>query len=162
MIHFKCVKCGDFISVEDGAGGQTVVCPRCGNVNVAPQADTAVPPRQGEASQMTPNVWAMLCHLSALASLVGIPFGNIVGPLVVWLIKKKELPIVDDQGKESLNFQITLAIAILVCIPLVFVIVGIFLMIAVSIYGLVMVILASIQAYKGKLYRYPIKIRFIK
>ena len=51
----------------------------------------------------------MLCHLSSLAGSV-IPFGNIVGPLVVWLIKKDEYAFVDDQGKESLNFQISITI----------------------------------------------------
>ena len=51
------------------------------------------------------KTWAMLCHLSAVAGFV-IPFGSILGPLVVWLIKKDEMPIVDLHGKKSLNFQI--------------------------------------------------------
>ena len=52
--------------------------------------------------------WAMGCHLAALALYIGIPFGNIFGPLIIWLIKKDEIPLVDEQGKESLNFQISL------------------------------------------------------
>src|SRR3954467_5501803 len=51
------------------------------------------------------KMWGMLAHLSSLAGLV-IPFGNFIGPLVVWLMKKDQQPFVNDQGKESLNFQI--------------------------------------------------------
>jgi len=106
-------------------------------------------------------MWAMFCHLAALAGYI-IPFGNILGPLVVWLIKKDEIPAVDKNGKESLNFQITLAIASIVCVPLMFIIIGFFLLFAVGIYGLIMVIIASIKTNKGEDYRYPISIRFIK
>lgn len=56
------------------------------------------------------RTWGMLCHLTALCCWVGVPFGNIVGPLIVWLIKKDETPLVDEQGKESLNFQISISI----------------------------------------------------
>jgi len=107
------------------------------------------------------NTWAMLCHLSSLAGYI-IPFGNILGPLVVWMMKKETMPLVDDQGKESLNFQITVAIAAIVCIPLIFVCVGIFLLIAVGILDLVFTIIASIQASKGTAYRYPFALRLIK
>jgi uncharacterized Tic20 family protein len=51
------------------------------------------------------RMWGMLCHLSALSAYV-TGFGGILGPLIVWLIKKDTMPFVDDQGKESLNFQI--------------------------------------------------------
>ena len=64
------------------------------------------------------RTWAMLCHLSALAGFV-VPFGSIIGPLIVWLIKKDEMPIVDEHGKKALNFQITMAIAYLVCFLLI-------------------------------------------
>ena len=57
------------------------------------------------------KTWGMIAHLSALVGLI-IPFGNILGPLVVWLVKKDTMPFVDDQGKEALNFNITLAIVI--------------------------------------------------
>jgi len=107
------------------------------------------------------NTWAMLCHLSSLSGYI-IPFGNILGPLVVWLMKKETMPLVDDQGKESMNFQITVAIAAIVCIPLIFVCVGIFLLIAVGILDLVFTILAAIQASKGTAYRYPFALRLIK
>ena len=68
--------------------------------------------------------WAMACHLSALAGFL-VPFGNIAGPLLVWLLKRAEIPLVDAHGKEALNFQITVSIAIAVCIPLMFILIGI-------------------------------------
>lgn len=107
------------------------------------------------------NMWGMLCHLSALAGLV-IPFGNLIGPLVVWLLKKNEIPFVDEQGKESLNFQILVTIAMLVCIALVFVCIGAILAPAVGIAAIVFVIIASVKANNGEHYRYPINLRLIK
>lgn len=101
------------------------------------------------------NTWAMLCHLSSI-------FFGLFGPLVVWLIKKDTMPLVDDQGKESLNFQITVAIAAIVCVPLIFVCVGIFLLIALAILDLVFTIIAAVQASKGTAYRYPFALRLVK
>lgn len=107
------------------------------------------------------RTFAMLCHIAALAGYV-IPFGNIVGPLVMWLIKKAEMPFVDEQGKEALNFQITVSIALIVCIILMFVIIGIFLLPIVGIGSLVLMIIAAVKANGGEHYRYPLTIRFIK
>src|ERR1700680_445708 len=60
--------------------------------------------------QSEARTWAMLCHLSSISGFIGVPFGHIVGPLIVWLVKKDQFPLVDDQGKESLNFQISMTI----------------------------------------------------
>ena len=107
------------------------------------------------------RTWGMLCHLLALAGIV-VPFGNVIGPLVIWLIKKDEIPFVNEQGKEALNFQITLAIGMLICIPLVFVIIGLPLLMALGIFSLVMTIIASIKANDGVHYRYPFRLQLIK
>ncbi len=106
--------------------------------------------------------WGMLCHLTALAGFVGIPFGNIIGPLVVWLLKKGDYPFVDGQGKESLNFQISVTIYGIVAALLIFVVIGIFLLIGLVIADLVLVIIASVKASSGESYHYPLTIRFIK
>ena len=106
--------------------------------------------------------WAMACHLSALAGFM-IPFGNIAGPLIVWLIKRAEMPLVDVHGKEALNFQITVAIAVLVCIPLMFVLIGIPMLFIVGIGALVLTIMAGIKVANGQLdYKYPFALRLIK
>ncbi len=108
------------------------------------------------------RLWGMLCHLTALSVYIGVPFGNILGPLVVWLIKKEEHPFVDDQGRESLNFQISITIYIVISGILILVLIGIPLLITLAVLNLVLVIIASIKANDGEPYRYPLTIRFIK
>lgn len=105
--------------------------------------------------------WALAAHLAAFAGFV-IPFGNLIGPLVVWLIKKDEMPFVADQGREALNFQITMALAFLVCMALMLVLIGLLLIWVVAIFDLVMTILAAIKASEGQAYRYPLTLRLIK
>src|SRR5690242_11127927 len=77
--------------------------------------------------------WAMFCHLAGLAGFLPvIPFlGNVIGPLVLWLVKREQYPFVDDQGKEALNFQITMLIATILAMLLIPVLVGIVLLPAV-------------------------------
>ncbi|MCG8605384.1 DUF4870 domain-containing protein [bacterium] len=114
------------------------------------------------------RTWAMLCHLSALACWLGVPFGNILGPLLVWLIKKDELPIVEEQGKESLNFQISMTIYFVAAIILfvltlfmgVFVL-GIFVLVGLGIAHVVLVIIASVKASNGEDYSYPYSLHFL-
>lgn len=103
----------------------------------------------------------MLCHLSAFGLFIFPAFGNVIGPLIVWLIKKDESPFVDDQGKESLNFQISFTIYCLVSSILIFAVVGIILLIALGIAFFVLVIIASIKANEGEEFRYPLTIRLI-
>ncbi|HPA05144.1 MAG TPA: DUF4870 domain-containing protein [Candidatus Hydrogenedentes bacterium] len=108
------------------------------------------------------RMWGMICHLAALAGFVGIPLGNVLGPLIVWLIKREEFPLVADQGKESLNFQISMTIYGVICIPLMFVVIGFLLGLALLIADVVFIIIAAMKANEGALYRYPLTIRLIK
>ncbi len=110
---------------------------------------------------MSNNNWAMVCHLSALAMFV-FPLGNVVGPLVVWLLKKDEMPLVDREGKEALNFQITVSIFALVAALLSFILIGIPLLVLIGIVNLVFIVLASLEASNGRPYVYPFNLRFIK
>jgi uncharacterized Tic20 family protein len=105
--------------------------------------------------------WALFAHLSALVGYI-IPFGSIIGPLVIWQIKKNEMPFVDDQGKEALNFQITVAIIAIICLVLVLILIGILLLWALAIANLVFIIVAALAANNGQAYRYPFAFRFIK
>jgi uncharacterized Tic20 family protein len=115
-----------------------------------------------QAADKEEQNWALACHLSALSGFV-IPFGNIIGPLVVWLMKKDTMPLVDQHGKEALNFQITVAIAVFICLLLLFVIIGVFLLPVVAIGALVMTIIAGVKVANGDLaYKYPFAIRLIK
>ena len=106
------------------------------------------------------RTWGMVAHLSSLAGLV-IPFGNFIGPLVVWLMKKDQMPFVNDQGKESLNFQITVTIAAVIAALTICIGVGFFLLPAVAVAALVMAVIAGIKANEGIFYRYPFTLRLI-
>ena len=104
----------------------------------------------------------MLCHLTALAKYIVPPVGHILGPLIVWMIKRQEMPFVDSQGKESLNFQISMTIYMVIAGILCLVLIGIPILIVLAVMDVIFVILASIEAANGKPYRYPMTIRFIK
>jgi uncharacterized Tic20 family protein len=105
--------------------------------------------------------WAMLCHLSALLG-IWIPFGNLIGPLILWQMKRETDPFIDAQGKEALNFQITVAIASLICFLLMVLIIGFFLLGILAIGALVLTIIAGVKANEGFPYRYPFTWRLIK
>jgi uncharacterized Tic20 family protein len=130
--------------------------------NLDPRDDAAPAPVEAYELSSEETTWAMLCHIAALAGFIGIPFGGILGPLVFWLIKRDQSPFVDDHGRESLNFQITVLIAILCCIPLIFIVIGFLLMVAIGIGSLICVIIAAVKAAAGEYYRYPMTIRFLK
>ncbi len=105
--------------------------------------------------------WAMFCHLGAFAGYI-LPFGHIIAPLIIWLVKKKEFPFVEDQGKESLNFQLSITVYVLVAALLALKLIGFVVMFSLAIFALVMVVIAAVQANSGEHYRYPLTIRFIK
>ena len=105
--------------------------------------------------------WAMLCHLSALVGLIGNGLGFLIGPLAVWLLKREDDPFIDSQGKEAVNFQITMFIALIISGILVLVLIGFVLLILVGILMVVFPIIGAIKANDGTPYRYPISIRFI-
>ena len=123
---------------------------------------TTEPETVQEGPDKDARTMGMLCHLLSLVAFIGVPLGNIIGPLIIWAIKKDEHPFIDDQGKESMNFQITMTIGFVICVILMFLVIGMFLIIPLAIFDLVMVIIASIKANEGVTYRYPLTIRFIK
>jgi uncharacterized Tic20 family protein len=98
---------------------------------------------------------AMLCHLLAI-------FTGFIGPLIIWLVKKADHPFIDEQGKEALNFQITVLLAMIASFLLTFVCIGVFLMPAVGIVDLIFCIIATIKANGGEHYRYPVALRLVK
>jgi uncharacterized Tic20 family protein len=108
------------------------------------------------------RLWCVLSHASALLGLFLHFLGHLLGPLVVWLIKRGDSPEIDAHGKESLNFQISMLIYDAIAAILCLVLIGIPILIVLWILNTIFVIIASVQASEGKLYRYPLAIRFIK
>jgi uncharacterized Tic20 family protein len=106
------------------------------------------------------RTWCVFTHLSAL-SMFFIPFGHLVGPLVMWLIKRGEMPMVDRQGKEALNFQLTVTIVSLLCSPLVFIGIGIVVLALIWIANLILIVVAAVRTSEGVVYRYPFTWRLI-
>ena len=108
------------------------------------------------------RMWAMICHLSGLAGIILPASGNIVAPLIIWQIKKDNNPFIDEQGKEAVNFQISMSIYLIASIILSFICIGVPLIIATIIVYFVFLLIAAVKANNGFHYRYPLTIRFIK
>lgn len=112
--------------------------------------------------------WGLFAHLSALAGLI-IPFGNLLGPFVIWMIKKDTMPFAADQAKEALNFHITVAAVCIVlgiiAIPLTFIGIGLLLFPLIGVIALaalVMAVIGGMKANEGVAYRYPFAVRLIR
>lgn len=125
----------------------------------------AIPSGMVTAEDKDARTWGMLAHLSSYSGwLTGI--GYIAGPLIVWLIKKDQYSFVDKQGKEAMNFNLSLAIYLVASILLAFTIVGLLIAIpawiAIAVGHLVFTLVAGIKANEGEVFRYPLTIRLIK
>ncbi len=97
---------------------------------------------------------AMLCHITGLISFIG--------PLIVWLLKKDESEFIDANGKQALNFQISIFIYSIVASMLIVILIGIPLLIALGLFSLVMIILASVKALNGEVFEYPLSMKILK
>ena len=107
------------------------------------------------------RTWCVLAHATALVGFLVPVAGHIVGPLIIWLAKRQDSPEIDAHGKESLNFQISMLIWNLISGLLCLVVIGFFMLAILHILNIIFVIIASIQASEGKLYRYPLAMRLI-
>ncbi len=108
------------------------------------------------------RTWAMACHLMALSGVIVQGIGFVLGPLITWLIKKDDHPFIDEQGKEAVNFQITMLMALIVSAFLCFIFIGFVLLPVIAIGDIVFTVIAALKAKEGEHYRYPFAFRFIK
>ncbi|MFL6584901.1 MAG: DUF4870 domain-containing protein [Chthoniobacterales bacterium] len=104
----------------------------------------------------------MLVHAIALIGFFVPVGGHIVGPLVIWLARRGDSPELDEQGKESVNFQISMLIYNAAAALLCLIVIGFALLGVLHILNVVFVIIASIQASHGKVFRYPLSLRLMK
>lgn len=105
--------------------------------------------------------WAMFCHLSAFAGFF-FPFGGIIGPLIFWLSRKDDSVWVNLNGKAALNFNLSILLYMVLAVPLMIILIGIPIVIALGILKIVCVTIASIKAARGEIFRYPLSIPFIQ
>jgi uncharacterized protein len=124
-----------------------------------PTSQPPPPPTSSTSSEI--RTWCVLCHASALLGLFFHFFGHLLGPLIVWLIKRDASPEIDANGKESLNFQISMLIYDIVAGILCIVLIGFPILIALWVANTVFVIIASVKTSNGEFYRYPFTIRFL-
>jgi uncharacterized Tic20 family protein len=124
--------------------------------------NTTNPPSSvpGPLSQEDRN-WGLIAHLSSLSGLI-IPLGSVLGPLIVYLVKKDQSAFGTDCAKEALNFNLTVVVAAIVCAILWLVFVGILLSVVLFFAWVVLTIVAAVRASEGTSYRYPATIRFFK
>jgi uncharacterized Tic20 family protein len=136
-----------------------------------PQNDAAPPPLPNpvflDAAEKHARTWGMFCHLSGLAGCFLPWIAHLAGPLLVWLVKRNDHPAIDANGKEALNFQISMALySALGCMLLAVTVVGIFaipfflgVLYVLNILGAVV---GAIRASDGKFFRFPFTLRFLK
>ncbi len=124
-----------------------------------PSVDPAAP--QPEPSKPS-HTLGTVCHLLGLCGYLGVPLGNVLGPLVLWLVKKEEDAFLRETGKHVLNFQISMAIYLVVASLAIFLVIGFVLVPVVLIVGIVYTIIGAIKSSEGEIYQYPLTIRFLR
>jgi hypothetical protein len=142
--------------------------PGIDNPGIDPETGEELPPDDSAC------MFAMLCHLAAFAGLI-VPFGNALGPFILWLIKRRDHPFIERQGRESLNFQITIILVSLIfgflsffwamlLPPLIILLAPLLISggVLLAVYAAVMTIIAATKAYQGIDYEYPLKINLVK
>ena len=114
------------------------------------------------ADEKQVRTWSAACHASALAGFFIPAAGHFLGPLIVWLSKRDIAPEIDEHGKEALNFQISMLIYSIVAGILCLIVIGFVLLAILHVLNVVFVIIATIQANDGRMYRYPLALRLVK
>jgi len=108
----------------------------------------------------TERNWSVAAHLGTLVGAL-VPFANVVVPLALWLLKRDESVFVGENARESLNFQISMTIWFGVAFLLTWILVGYLLLAALAVFDFVVVVLASLRASEGHVYRYPFTLRLV-
>ena len=148
------------MNATENPGGQQAEQP----VSTVTQPEAARPAGEAKELNKDARMWAMFCHLAGVGGLIPVVpvIGSIIVPLIIWQVKKDDFKFVDEQGKEAVNFQISILIYAFVAGLLCFACAGFALLPAVYIVDVVLLIIAALKANDGHHYKYPLTIRFIK
>jgi hypothetical protein len=115
-----------------------------------PTTEIVMPPPKS-----SDKIWTILCHLSFY---VGLPF---LLPLIVYLAMRHDSAYVSENAREALNFHISVLIYSLCCVPLVFIVIGIPILVIIGLFSLIMAVVAAVKASDGGCYRYPLTLRLV-
>lgn len=126
-----------------------------------PQHDPKLESSKPEPQSNPATSWAMACHLSGFAGFL-FPFANVIAPLLIWAFKREQYPYVDAQGKEAINFQISIIIYYIIAAVMILIVIGLFLIPLIAAFHIIAMIIAAVEAAQGRLFRYPLTIRFLK
>lgn len=149
----RCANCGTHLQPSPAVADSTTDLS-------TPQEQRAFEPAVGATG--VPSAvrnWAMAAHLAAFAVFV-VPV-PVLGPLLVWLLKRDDHPFIDAHGKEALNFNVSVLVYGIVAGFLILLAIGLLLLPIVAVAWLVLTIIAAVRAANGEDYRYPLTIRFI-
>jgi uncharacterized protein len=137
--------------------------------NITPPPGSAPNNPPTPASVRAEQSWCLWCHLSALGGLVLPVVGNILGPLLIWQLKRGEFPAVDAHGREALNFQLSMLIYFLAALVMMFASSFFCLgwrlfpaLVAIPVLDLILTLIGGIKAGSGELYRYPLSLRLVR
>jgi uncharacterized Tic20 family protein len=128
--------------------------------NTPPPVPSHQPPPV-PSSPTTDNSLAVVMHLLGFAGFV-FPFGNIIAPLILWLVKRTESPLLDRVGKEVVNFQISYTIYAAIAGILCFVLIGFLILPVIFILWVVFMVIAAVKTGNGEDYQYPLTIRLLQ
>ncbi|MEI6350562.1 MAG: DUF4870 domain-containing protein [Verrucomicrobiota bacterium] len=131
-------------------------------MEIPPEPPAGTPEYSATLPTKEERTWAMAAHLSALAFHLFPLGGHIIGPLVIWLIKRDSSDYIDDQGKEALNAQISFTIYSAIAAVFVIILVGFAFLFALWLADIILIIVAAIAANEGRRYRYPMIFRLVK
>jgi uncharacterized protein len=127
-------------------------------LNAPPPGASSDPITPADADRQT-RQWAMFLHLSQLAG-IAVPLAGLIVPILIWQIKKTDLPSIDVHGKIVVNWIISLIIYAVVCLILAFLIIGIPLLVVLAVLAIVFPIIGGIKANNGEVWKYPLSITF--
>ena len=108
-----------------------------------------------------PRQWAMFLHLSLLAGFI-IPLAGLAVPIVIWQMKKAEIPEIDAHGKVVVNWLISSVIYFAAGVVLTFLVIGVPILLVLSVLAVVFPIIGGIKANNGEVWKYPLSINFLK
>jgi uncharacterized protein len=170
-MEFRCTQCGTVLRVDNEAQNRQVQCPACGAVmsipaglpphdQSAPNPGSPIIPQSPGSLDAQTRQWAMFLHLSQLASYF-VPPAGLIAPIVIWQLKKDELPGIDVHGKNVTNWIISSMIYAIASVLLISLIVGIPLVVACVLLSILFPIIGAVKANNGEVWKYPMTITFI-